>query len=216
MIQKNNKLQLLIGMTGTALVFLLWKIAGLFLYKAISPAALQILNVAAILSLSVPPLLVLKLSGEPLSSLGFSRSKLPQQIAVGIVIGLGMAVVLALIPTLLGIDYGAGFESIGEAIWKLLYFVFVVGLTEEFVFRGFLYEKLNDICISDEMPVLLSSALFGLFHLSGFNLMQVLNASLIGAFFCICKKKIPCCSILSLAIAHGIHDWMIRLLASLL
>jgi len=218
---KNNpKLQIFAGMTGAALVFFLWKMVGFFLAANISPVLLKILNIVAAWSMALPPLLITVFTGGKCADLGLSRKNLLRQIITGVSIGLAMATVLTLLPMLLfgkGAVYGgAGYKTAAEAILGLLYFIFVIGLSEEFVFRIFLYGRLDDICISDGMPIFLSSALFGLLHFSGLNLTQVFLTALIGAFFCLCKKKIPDCTLLSLAIAHGVHDWMIRLLASLL
>lgn len=220
MFQKNTKLQIISGIAGTCFVFLLWKFVNPFLAATLSPGGLRLLNIAAILSLALPPLLVMMLSGDKFSDCGFTSESLFLQIGTGIGIGLGMATVLTLLPILLGLERmvytGAGFKTPEQAIVQLFYFVFIVGLSEEFIFRGFLYSKLDLICFSDEMPVIISSTIFGLFHFSGFNFVQVLVCGLIGAFFCLCKKRIPHCTVVSLAIAHGIHDWMIRLLTTIL
>ena len=220
MIKNNIKLQILIGMTGVGLMFLIWKAVGFQIAGNISPLLQRVFNILALLSLNLPALLIAFLVKDSLANYGFSRRNLLRQIAIGTGIGLGMAVVLTLIPMLLfgknSVYTGERYTTAAEAIGGLAYFVFVVGLSEEFIFRGFLYSKLDNYCISDGIPIFLSSALFGLYHFSGFNLIQVLLTGFIGAFFCICKKKIPDCALLSLAIAHGIHDWMIRLLASLL
>lgn len=220
MIKNNIKLQILIGVTGVGIMFLFWKAVGFQIAANISPLLQRAFNIIALLSLNLPALSVAFLVKDNLADYGFSRRNLLRQIAIGTGIGLGMAVVLTLIPMLLfganSIYTGERYTTAAEAIAGLAYFVFVVGLSEEFIFRGFLYEKLDNFCVSDEMPIFLSSALFGLFHLSGFNLIGILLPGLIGAFFCLCKKKIPGCTLLSLAIAHGIHDWMIRLLTSVL
>ena len=217
---KRKNTQIFIGIAGACLVFLLWKIVGSFLPDTFSPALARILNIFAAWSMALPPLLIAVSTGDSWTDLGLSQTNLLRQILLGIGIGLGMAVVLTLLPMLLlgkGAVYGgAGYETIPQAIGGLLYFIFVIGLSEEFIFRIFLYGRLDDICISDGMPIFLSSALFGFLHLSGFNIIGILLPGLIGAFFCICKKNIPGCTLLTLAIAHGIHDWMIRLLASLI
>ena len=220
MMKNSIKLQILTGMTGVGLLLFFWKAAAPLIGGSISDFSIKVLNVFALLSLTLPPLMVAASVKDKLSDYGFSQYNLPQQLALGIGIGLGMAGVLTLLPMLLlgkdSVYTGRNYTTVTEAIGGLAYFVLIVGLSEEFIFRGFLYTKLDNDCISDAVPILLTSVLFGLYHFSGVNLMQVLITGLIGAFFCICRKKIPGCTILSLAIAHGIHDWMIRLLASLL
>lgn len=210
--QHNIKSQLLIGISGTFLVFLLWKLSAPHLVRICPPALLQFLNALSILSLCIPILLVLILSKESPRSY-FPLTDLSKQITTGLCIGFCMSAILTVLPTLLGIKVygGSGYQNVAEAITGLGYFVFIVGLSEEFIFRGFLYEKLDSIFLSDGIPIILSSVLFGLFHLPNISLLQIL----IGCFFCICKRKIPGCTLLSLAIAHGIHDWMIRIIISI-
>lgn len=220
MMKNKKKTQIFIGIAGAMLMFFLWKMAGAFLPDHIPPVLAKVLNIIAAWSMALPPLLVLIAAGAKGDDFGLSRRNLPRQILLGIGIGLAMAAVLTLLPMLLmgkGALYnGAEYQTPLQAIGGLLYFVFVIGLSEEFIFRIFLYGRLDNICISDGMPIFLSSALFGFLHLSGLNLIGILIPGLIGAFFCLCRKNISDCTLLTLAVAHGIHDWMIRLLASLL
>ena len=213
-------LQLAIGITGTALVFFLWKLLSPALAQCVSPQLQWHINILAIWSMALPPLLIMLFSRDSFSDCGFSAKQLPRQILTGIGIGFAMAGVLTLLPMLLlgkeNLYGGPGYQTAADAVKGFIYFVFVVGLSEEFIFRGFLYSKLDNYCATDTTPIVLSSVIFGIYHFSGFNFVQVLIAGLIGAFFCLCKKNIPGCTVLSLAIAHGIHDWMIRLLATLL
>ena len=88
-----------------------------------------------------------------LSDMGFSRENLGRQIFIGLLITLAMSAVLTLLPHLLG--YGQYFSSGKNYIYawqfayELAYCLLAVGLTEEFVFRGFVYERLAKICGSE-------------------------------------------------------------------
>lgn len=214
---QNTKKQLLVAMAGSALTMLLWRLSAPLLHQYVNASSLELINSLAILSLTIAPLTVIGFSKERVRDYGFCSKDLFRQIVTGMVIGLAMASVLTLLPMLLGLKKlvytGEIYTSFNVAIKKLLFFVFVVGLTEEFVFRGFIFCKLKEICLTDEAPILISSLMFGLYHFSGFNFTQVLTTGLIGAFFCLCKERIPNCTLLSLAIAHGIHDWLIRIIA---
>jgi len=213
------KQQIIVGMAVCFALLWLWRLIGRLLAPLLSPFAAGIVNCIMILSLAVIPLLLMLSAKDHFPEFGLTLSHLPKQILLGILIGLGMASVLSLLPMCLGLEKlvytGKTYSTAGEAIGKLFYFIFCVGLVEEFIFRGFLYHKLKEICLSDAGPILISSLIFGLYHLTGFNLSQVLMTGLIGTFFCLCREKIPGCTILSLAIAHGIHDWLIRVLAGI-
>lgn len=212
------KHEIVIAAAGTWLFMLAWRLLAPVLVQILSPAAVHVVNILSIYSLTLVPLGLILCRKEKLSDYGITAQSLPKQIGVGILIGLGMGCVLTLLPMALGfkrlVYTGSGFQSIREAVERLAYFILVIGLVEEFIFRGFLYTRLKEICLSDEMPILLSSALFGVFHFSGLNFTQVLTPGLIGAFFCFCREKIQGCTLLSLVIAHGLHDWLIRLCAT--
>lgn len=212
------KREIVIAIASLFLITIAWKLLSPILIRHFSPATLQLLNIASIYSLALIPLALLLRSNEAWSDYGITVHQLPKQIGIGILIGLGMGCVLTLLPMALGLKKlvytGNGFNSTSEAMIRLYYFIFVIGLVEEFIFRGFLYTRLKDVCLSDLTPILLSSSLFGILHFTGLNFSQVLTAGLIGAFFCICRERIPGCTLLSLIIAHGLHDWLIRLLAA--
>lgn len=213
------KHQIIIGMVGSFALLWLLRLTGSFLASILPVSAIEPVNCAMLLSLALPPLLVMVISKDRFSDFGITLSHFPRQIGIGILIGLGMASVLTLLPMSLGLEKlvytGETYSTAREAIGKLIYFVVCVGIVEEFIFRGFLYHKLKEIYLSDVAPILISSLIFGFFHFKGYNLTQVLMTGLIGAFFCLCKEKIPGCTLLSLAIAHGIHDWLIRILAGI-
>lgn len=213
-----TKLEIVVTAAGCFLIMLAWRLLAPTLVRYLSPAAVQTVNILSIYSLALIPLGLLLKRKAPLCDYGITVLDLPKQVGVGILIGLGMASVLTLLPLALGLKQlvytGSGFQSAAEALARLAYFILVIGLTEEFIFRGFLYTSLKELCLSDAMPILISSALFGLMHFSGLNFSQVITTGLIGAFFCICREKIPGCTLLSLVIAHGLHDWLIRLCAT--
>ena len=103
-----------------------------------------------------------------------------------------------------------------QFVYEFFYCIFAVGFVEEFVFRGFIYEKINRISQKDMIAIIGSSVLFGVFHLFSGNLIQMLMTTCIGVFFCFCRLKVKNCSTLSLIIAHGVYDALITVWASAL
>jgi membrane protease YdiL (CAAX protease family) len=212
-------IQVIIGIVGIFVTFIGWKIIGACIYGKLTEENFAILNIFATVSLTVVPLLIMLLGKDDFSDYGITRREFGKQIKVGISIALCMTCVFVLLSMLLGLQHlvygGEGYQSIESALGGLAYFLLVVGLVEEFVFRGFLYGKLKEICLSDVAPIFISSVLFGVLHFSGLNFTQVIVASAMGAVYCWCMEHIPNCSLLSLIIAHGTHDWLIRVLASI-
>lgn len=166
----------------------------------------------------VPGILML-VEKEKLSGLGFTAKNLPRQILIGIVIALAMSAVLTVLPILLGFKDMVGstsFTKPWQFAYEFAYTIFGVALAEELVFRGYLFHKLLDIKNARWFAILVSSVLFGLFHIFSGNLIQVLMTAVIGLIYCLCREKIKGCSLLSLIIAHGLYDAMIVLWVALL
>ncbi len=155
-----------------------------------------------------------------LSDFGFTKNKLGVQILWGLPIGAAMSVVLTLMPHLLGFgEYfssGKNYQYLWQFVYELFYCVLAIGAVEEFVFRGFIYEQIKKIGKNETTAVIASSVLFGLFHIFGGNILQMLMTAVIGAFFCACRLKIKNCTILSLIVAHGFYDWLIVLWTAVL
>ena len=131
-----------------------------------------------------------------------------------------MSFVLTLIPHLAGfgdfVDNGTRHDKFMEFLIEFIYFVCSVSFAEEFVFRGFIFKRLKNITENDTISLIVSSVLFGLLHIFGGSIIQILITALIGALLCFCRLKIKNCSLLSLIIAHGIYDFLIVFWASVL
>ena len=166
------------------------------------------------------PIIVMFVNKDKLVEYGFDKEKIHLQIIVGVLIGIAMSVILTLIPHLFGfgeyVDNGKRYEYLWQFIYEFIYCILAVGFVEEFVFRGFVYKKIYTISQKDVIAIVVSSALFGVFHLFGGNFIQIIMTSFIGAFFCFCRLKIKKCCTLSLIISHGVYDALITVFASLL
>lgn len=214
--RNNLRRQIIIGMTGVLAVLLLWRASAPYLSSHLPETALGFVNCASMLSLGIPPLLIIIREKDSFCAYGITGKNMVRQVLIGIGIGVGMSVVLIVFPVCIGwrniVYTGINYASAAEALRELAYFVFVVGATEEFIFRGFLYGKMKLYCLSDSTAMIISALLFGLFHFSGISIVKIL----IGVFFCLCLNRVPGCTVLSLSVAHGIHDWMIRFLPALI
>ncbi len=171
------------------------------------------LSIVLYLIMAVGPLLLMIRAGDTWTDYLFSREKIGAQIIVGIGIGLIMSAILTLPLFLTGhgqwSDNGKHYQFLWQYLYELVYCIGAVSLTEEYIFRGFLYRKLHDISGSFRAAALLSSAAFGLFHIFGGNLVQVGMTSLIGLALCLIRKKVKNCTTLSLIIGHGVYDFLI-------
>ncbi len=166
------------------------------------------------------PIIVMFVNKDKLADYGFNKDKMEFQIVVGVLIGIAMSFILTLIPHLFGlgeyVDSGKRYQYLWQFIYEFFFCIFTVGSVEEFVFRGFIYEKIKNISQKDMIAIIGSSVLFGVFHLFSGNMIQMLLTACIGVFFCFCRLKIKNCSTLSLIIGHGVYDALISVWASAL
>lgn len=166
------------------------------------------------------PAIVMIVNKDKLTDYGFSKEKIGMQIIVGILIGTVMSVLLTLIPHQIGfgefVDSGKRYKYLWQFIYEFFYCIFAIGLVEEFVFRGFIFEKIKRVAGKDIIAVIISSVFFGVFHFFSGNLVQMVMTACIGAFFCFCRLKIKNSSTLSLIIGHGVYDALITVFASAL
>lgn len=166
------------------------------------------------------PIIIMLVNKDKLVEYGFSKEKIKFQIIVGVMIGVAMSVILTLIPHLFGfgeyVDSGKRYQYLWQFIYEFFYCIFAVGFVEEFVFRGFVYQKIKSISQKDMIAIIGSSVLFGAFHVFRGNIIQMVMAACIGAFFCFCRLKVKNCSTLSLIIGHGVYDALITVFASIL
>lgn len=166
------------------------------------------------------PGIVMKLSGDKLSSYGFIRNGIVKQVASGIIAALAMSVLFTLLPHMIGmgdyVDNGSRYQYFRQYLFEFVYCIVSVGAVEEFVFRGVIYFKIKEVFGREWIAIAFASALFGLFHIFQGNLIQVVVTALLGIVFCLLRLKIRGFTTLSLIFAHGIYDALISVWASIL
>ena len=165
------------------------------------------------------PAILIMVNKDKLSYFGMVTENISHQILIGVILALLMSLILTIVPILWGCK-----ERIGNTLyykpWQFAYdFVYSiigVALAEEFVFRGYIFHKLLEVKDSRWFAIIVSSILFGLFHIFNGNLIQVIMTSFIGFLYCVLREKIRNCTLLSLVITHGLYDGMIVLWVALL
>ena len=216
---KSSAVQLFIAICGTFVA-----VFGLFMFNqhllmSFSLPLRMILMIATQWLLLLVPMILMIVNKEKLSSIGFKKEGIPLQIGIGVLLAVSMSLILTLLPIILGFKDMVGSTSYTEA-WKLIYqfiyAIFGVALAEELVFRGYIFRKLLEIKNSKWFAIIISSLLFGLFHIFNGNIIQVFITAFLGFLFCIFREKIKGCTLVSLIIAHGVYDAMIILWVSIL
>lgn len=164
--------------------------------------------------IAIVPIVIACINREKPSKFGFTKVRLPKQILIGIALGLALSLVFTVTPILIGRRNFVG-EPMYTLWWQFIYDfaykILTVALTEEFVFRGFIFEYILKLKNSRWLAIVISSLLFGLFHIFGGNIVQVIFTALLGFLLCLSREKIKECTIISLIVAHGVYDALINI-----
>lgn len=220
MSKKREWIGLVIGFLGAILGLYGVVLFNQFVLMALPLGVRMVSMILVYWLIAVIPIIVMMVHKDKLTDYGFSKSKISVQIIVGILIGIAMSITLTLIPHLFGfgkyVDSGKRYIYLWQFIYEFIYCILAIGFVEEFVFRGFVYEKIKRISQNDLIAIISSSVLFGIFHLFSGNIVQMIMTACIGAFWCFCRLKIKNCSLVSLIIAHGVYDALITVWASVL
>jgi len=207
-------IQLLIALCGTFISLLVLVLFNKNLLMSFSLPLRMILMIVTQWILFLTPAILVIVNKEKFSSLGFTKKNIMLQVGIGILLAFSMSFVLTVLPILLGFKDMVGNTSYTEPwqfVYEFIYLILGVALAEELVFRGYIFNKLLEIKDSKWFAIIISSLLFGFFHIFNGNIIQIFMTALIGLIYCIFREKIKGCTLLSLIIAHGIYDAMITL-----
>ena len=218
---KKEWLGLIIGFLGIMAGCFLVRLFNQYVLMLIPLVPRMITMIVSYWLVALAAIILYFIHKDKLTDYGFSKDNIFAQIFIGIGLGLGMSLILTLLPHLFGfsgfVDNGYRYKYVWQFIFEFAYCIAAVGAAEEFGFRGFIYARLKKITNGKEfITVIVSSVLFGLFHVFSGNVFQIFMTTLIGILFCFLRLKIKKCSTLSLIICHGVYDAMITVWASLL
>lgn len=217
--RKSSLIQLLIAVAGVYLTVFGIVLFNKNLLMSFSLPMRIVLTIATQwLLLLVPGILILVNKEKP-AGLGFRKEKLLQQIGIGILLAASMSFVFTVLPILFGFKDMVGSTSYKyswQFVYEFFYCILGVALAEEIVFRGYIFKKLLEVKSSKWLAIVVSSLLFGLFHVFNGSWIQVLMTAILGFLYCIFREKIKTCTLLSLIIAHGVYDALIVLWVSIL
>lgn len=216
---KSSAVQCFIAVIGTfAFVFGLSMFNKHLLMSFSLPLRMFLMIVTQWLLFLIPAILMI-VNKEKLNSIGLKKEKIPLQIGIGVLLAVSMSLAFTVIPILLGFKEMVGstsYTQVWKFIYQFIYSIIGVGLAEELTFRGYIFKKLLEIKNDKWFAIIISSVLFGLFHIFSGNIIQVLMTTFLGFLFCIFREKIKGCDLISLIIAHGMYDAMIVLWVSIL
>ncbi|UKA69993.1 CPBP family intramembrane glutamic endopeptidase [Arthrobacter sp. FW306-06-A] len=205
-----------------AVVLVLFAVAALWPLLAAATAQAQLsVQIAAGLATFVVFFAAIGLAGRTegirfATAVGFSTRHAGWQLLTALAL---LAVTLAVTLALAAL----GFHMFGEGQTGLLPFLYgavrsflLVGFGEELIWRGYVLGAVRRNLRSGAAAVLLSSALFGLWHYpGGQDVLQVLVTMLFGVLWSAARMKIRHCSTFATGTAHGLHDLALLVIATL-
>lgn len=218
--RKKETISLIIGFLGSMLGLFGVVMFNQYILMSLPLAVRMIMMIVTYWAIAIVPIIIMFRDKKPVSEYGFCREHVFRQILIGVVLGMAMSAVFTLTPHLLGFgeyfDSGKRYLYLWQYVYEFVYCIIAVGFSEELVFRGFLYKKFKAVFGTEIAAVVGSSVLFGLFHIFGGNIGQIIMTGFLGVLFCLFRMKIKGCSTLSLIIMHGVYDALITVWANVL
>jgi len=164
----------------------------------------------------IPSIVLMRRNKETLSGIGFRKQGMLWQILIGVAWGF-VSLLLFIIPSFFGlvdIDYSALRNmDFWWILQVLVHGLLFVALVEEVIFRGHLYNAIKGKSGNIWPATLVTSVLFGLIHLPSaiffsayIEAVYIIGAMIFGAVCCLMREKMKHCSMLSLIIAHAVHN----------
>lgn len=140
-----------------------------------------------------------------------------KQYGIGILIAAGLTLIIGLIPVWCGFSLVGSHKDFTwfRIIYSFLNFVLIIGPVEELIFRVYIQDTLVSLFDNKKAKfagVIISSLIFGLWHLINGSLIQVLFTFVIGLVFGFCKYLIKDCKYPGLALGHGLYDFMTEII----
>jgi len=133
------------------------------------------------------------------------------QYLIGVIIALSLSLIIGVIPALFGFSLVGNHMDFSwfNLIYYFLFYLFIIGPVEELVFRVYIQDSfINYFKNHKWIGVIITSFLFGLWHLINGSIIQVLFTFGIGLVFGFTKYKIKNCSYLSVALGHWLYDFL--------
>ena len=218
--RKKEVISLIIGFLGSMLGLIGIVMFNQYILMSLPIVVRMIMMIVTYWAVVIVPVIIMFIDKKPLSEYGFCRENIFRQILIGVLLGLAMSAVFTLTPHLLGFgenfDSGKRYSYLWQYIYEFAYCIIAVGFAEELVFRGFLYTKFKAVFGTEISAAVGSSVLFGLFHILGGNIGQIIMTGSLGVLWCLCRMKIKGCSTLSLIVMHGVYDAFITVWSNFL
>ncbi|MGN0436787.1 MAG: CPBP family intramembrane glutamic endopeptidase [Wujia sp.] len=105
---------------------------------------------------------------------------------------------------------GYALTDVKNTVWYIFFYIFIVGITEEFIFRVCAQNQLERLLgKANFLSPLFSAVLFGAWHLIFGWPEQAIITFVVGLVLGYAKKYIKACNYISVVTAHGLYDILV-------
>ena len=102
-------------------------------------------------------------------------------------------------------------QSLNSNRLLLIFTTLTAGIVEELLFRGYLLSRLQLFFKNSYVPVIISSVVFGLFHIGYGTVLNVIGPILLGVLFALYYNRYK--NIVPVIIAHFLYDLVLILIS---
>lgn len=181
---------------GTALIGLICN-KGLEKYLFVIELGVYILDIISVI-------LVIKLFRDPEKNLGFSKTNIFRQVLWSVPLLTGMFAIYKLFGcSVEGSEFSLNLQSV-----YYLFYLLLVAVGEELIFRGLIYNKFFEITENRIAAVAVSSLMFGAAHFMVGDLSGMIMSAAAGVLLCSAKVWFRDCTLLSTIIAHWLYNYL--------
>lgn len=152
------------------------------------------------------------------AELGYSTKNIGKQFWAGAVLLVITLSIFVILPLVCGVnkEFVLSVKQ-PNVVGQVIFYLFFVGPVEEYVFCGYFQQQLEELIRNKIVVCVVTSLLFGFWHYpSTMSLINVACTFVIGLIYSIAKTKWKDCTILSVSLAHGLHDSIIFILSCIL
>lgn len=160
-------------------------------------------------------ILIVILRKDGIKSLGFRKKYAKKSIIMGLILG----ILIVLGNVAVGITNGNTFAPVGTILLKFFYYLIIISLTEEVIFRGYIQSRIFGLVHNNALATILVAIMFVLSHIpyhlsvSKMNLVQFCQSNalwfvsvfILHLVFTYLYRKYN--SIFASTIVHALMDW---------
>lgn len=149
------------------------------------------------------------------SAIGFEKGGYIKRILAGLVLAAALLIAVFIPGLFKTYLFDVRNFTAAEIAYNFFVYMLLVGLGEEILFRGYFFNKLGCIFANKHIIIIISSLLFGLWHIINGSWIQVLFTSVIGTALGY-LRMMKGAGLLSCIVAHGFFNTMLMVLGLIL